>query len=73
MTESWAAAPGLSHLAGWLEHYGHAYDYSRRAGPARYTWRHAIAPRKSDPTPFGRAARGRRVSVTFRTVLPPDR
>jgi alkylated DNA repair dioxygenase AlkB len=39
-------------------------------GPARHTWRHAIAPRKTDPTPFGRAARGRRVSVTFRTVLP---
>jgi len=38
-------------------------------GPARYAWRHAIAARKSDPAPGGRAARGRRVSVTFRTVL----
>ncbi|MFF5258263.1 alpha-ketoglutarate-dependent dioxygenase AlkB [Actinomadura viridis] len=37
-------------------------------GPARYTWRHAIAARKSDPGPAGRVPRGRRVSVTFRTV-----
>ncbi|MEU4849263.1 alpha-ketoglutarate-dependent dioxygenase AlkB [Streptomyces gilvosporeus] len=41
-------------------------------GPARYTWRHAIAPRKSDPGPTGRVPRGRRVSVTFRTLLHPD-
>jgi alkylated DNA repair dioxygenase AlkB len=39
-------------------------------GPARYEWRHSIAARKSDPTPNGRVPRGRRVSVTFRTVLP---
>ncbi|WP_328410685.1 alpha-ketoglutarate-dependent dioxygenase AlkB [Nocardia sp. NBC_00403] len=38
-------------------------------GPSRYRWRHAIAPRKSDMTPRGRVTRGRRVSVTFRTVL----
>ncbi|MFD0362852.1 alpha-ketoglutarate-dependent dioxygenase AlkB [Nocardia sp. GCM10030253] len=38
-------------------------------GPSRYRWRHAIAPRKSDMTPSGRVTRGRRVSVTFRTVL----
>lgn len=38
-------------------------------GAARYEWRHAIAARKSDPTPTGRVLRGRRVSVTFRTVL----
>lgn len=40
-------------------------------GPARYTWRHAIAARKSDPAPDGggRVPRGRRVSVTLRTVL----
>jgi alkylated DNA repair dioxygenase AlkB len=39
-------------------------------GPARYEWRHAIAARKSDPSPGGgRTPRGRRVSVTFRTVL----
>jgi alkylated DNA repair dioxygenase AlkB len=37
-------------------------------GPARYEWRHSIAARKSDATPAGRVARGRRVSVTFRTV-----
>ncbi|MBC6459262.1 alpha-ketoglutarate-dependent dioxygenase AlkB [Actinomadura sp. HBU206391] len=40
-------------------------------GPARYTWRHSIAARKSDPGAAGRAARGRRVSVTFRTVVDP--
>lgn len=39
------------------------------AGPARYAWRHAIAARKSDPGPAGRVPRGRRVSVTFRTVV----
>jgi len=38
-------------------------------GPARYEWRHAIAARKSDLTDAGRIPRGRRVSVTFRTVL----
>ncbi|MFI6393964.1 alpha-ketoglutarate-dependent dioxygenase AlkB [Nonomuraea sp. NPDC050540] len=40
-------------------------------GPARYAWRHSIAARKSDPGPTGRVARGRRVSVTFRTVISP--
>ncbi|TGA99101.1 alpha-ketoglutarate-dependent dioxygenase AlkB [Streptomyces sp. MZ04] len=40
-------------------------------GPARYTWRHAIAARKSDPGTTGRVPRGRRVSVTFRTLLHP--
>ncbi|MEV5572867.1 alpha-ketoglutarate-dependent dioxygenase AlkB [Spirillospora sp. NPDC052269] len=39
------------------------------SGPARFTWRHAIAARKTDPAPTGRVPRGRRVSVTFRTVL----
>jgi alkylated DNA repair dioxygenase AlkB len=38
-------------------------------GPARYTWRHGIAARKSDPGTSGRVPRGRRVSATFRTVL----
>ncbi|WP_083872895.1 alpha-ketoglutarate-dependent dioxygenase AlkB [Nocardia testacea] len=36
---------------------------------ARYRWRHTIAARKTDPSPSGRVSRGRRVSVTFRTVL----
>ncbi|PKT74838.1 2OG-Fe(II) oxygenase [Streptomyces populi] len=40
-------------------------------GPARYDWRHGIAARKSDPEGGGRVPRGRRVSVTFRTVLGP--
>jgi alkylated DNA repair protein alkB family protein 8 len=42
-------------------------------GPARFTWRHAIAARRSDPGPAGRVPRGRRVSVTFRTVVHPTR
>ncbi|MFD0530547.1 alpha-ketoglutarate-dependent dioxygenase AlkB [Kitasatospora arboriphila] len=37
-------------------------------GPARYAWRHAIPARRSDPGPDGRVPRGRRVSVTFRTL-----
>lgn len=41
------------------------------SGPARYTWRHSIAARKSDPTAAGRVPRTRRVSVTFRTVNDP--
>lgn len=41
------------------------------AGPARYDWRHGIAARRSDPGPTGRVPRGRRVSLTFRTVLLP--
>ncbi|MGW1740077.1 alpha-ketoglutarate-dependent dioxygenase AlkB [Nocardia sp. NPDC001965] len=38
-------------------------------GDARYRWRHTIAARRTDPSPAGRVPRGRRVSVTFRTVL----
>ncbi|MFC3996986.1 hypothetical protein ACFOVU_13730 [Nocardiopsis sediminis] len=41
------------------------------SGPARYEWWHAIAARKSDPGPAGRVPRGRRVSVTLRTVAGP--
>lgn len=41
------------------------------SGPARYEWRHGIAARKSDPGSPARVPRGRRVSVTFRTVLRP--
>ncbi|MFI0445850.1 alpha-ketoglutarate-dependent dioxygenase AlkB [Actinomadura sp. 6N118] len=40
-------------------------------GPARFTWRHAIAARKSDPGATGRVPRGRRVSITFRTIINP--
>ncbi|WP_354638287.1 alpha-ketoglutarate-dependent dioxygenase AlkB [Kitasatospora camelliae] len=43
------------------------------AGEARSVWRHAIAARRSDPGPSGRVPRGRRVSVTFRTLLPAER
>jgi alkylated DNA repair dioxygenase AlkB len=38
-------------------------------GEARYQWRHAIAARKSDVYRGQRVPRGRRVSLTFRTVL----
>ncbi|WP_329521408.1 alpha-ketoglutarate-dependent dioxygenase AlkB [Spirillospora sp. NBC_01491] len=41
-------------------------------GPSRFAWRHAIPARKTDPGPDGapaRVARGRRISVTLRTVL----
>ncbi|MFI0349496.1 alpha-ketoglutarate-dependent dioxygenase AlkB [Actinomadura sp. 9N407] len=38
-------------------------------GPARFTWRHAIPARKTDPDPNGRVPRGRRLSVTLRTIL----
>lgn len=43
------------------------------AGSARYTWRHGIAARKSDPGAHGRVPRARRVSVTFRTLPRPGR
>ncbi|MCW5940510.1 MAG: alpha-ketoglutarate-dependent dioxygenase AlkB [Fimbriimonadaceae bacterium] len=40
------------------------------SGPARYEWRHEIAKRKSDLLGGTRKHRTRRVSVTFRTVIP---
>lgn len=40
------------------------------SGPARYEWRHEIAKRKSDHFGGTRKRRKRRVSVTFRTVIP---
>ena len=38
------------------------------SGEARHAWTHAIAARKSDTVDGVRRPRGRRVSVTFRTV-----
>ena len=38
------------------------------SGEARHLWTHAIPARRGDTVPGGRRARGRRVSVTFRTV-----
>lgn len=38
-------------------------------GEARYKWKHGIAPRKTDLYAGQRFVRGRRVSLTFRTVL----
>jgi len=40
------------------------------AGPARYDWRHSIPARKSDRIGDQVIPRGRRVSLTFRTVAP---
>lgn len=37
-------------------------------GEARWRWLHAIRPRKSDVVEGARRARGRRVSITFRTL-----
>ena len=41
------------------------------SGPARYEWRHGIASRKNDRWDGATLPRGRRVSLTFRTVLSP--
>jgi len=41
-------------------------------GPSRDVWQHGIAPRKSDLLNGGRKRRGRRLSMTFRTVLNRD-
>ncbi|WP_344528242.1 alpha-ketoglutarate-dependent dioxygenase AlkB [Streptomyces albiaxialis] len=74
----------ISLVSGCLMDFTHPEDGAKLAvplapgsllvmsGPARYTWRHAIAARKSDPGTTGRIPRGRRVSVTFRTLLHPD-
>ena len=43
------------------------------SGDARYAWRHSIAARKSDLIAGRRFQRGRRVSLTFRTVLVGER
>lgn len=40
------------------------------SGDARYVWRHSIAARRSDVVDGRRIERDRRVSLTFRTVLP---
>jgi alkylated DNA repair dioxygenase AlkB len=58
-------SPDLDRVPIWLQ----PGSLCVMTGPARYTWRHAIPARKSDPTPHGRVQRGRRVSVTFRTIL----
>lgn len=39
------------------------------SGPARYDWTHAIPARKSDVVDGFKIERGRRVSLTFRTVI----
>jgi alkylated DNA repair dioxygenase AlkB len=39
------------------------------SGPARYEWRHGIAPRKTDRYDGSVHPRSRRVSLTFRSVL----
>jgi alkylated DNA repair dioxygenase AlkB len=42
------------------------------SGDARYEWTHGIAGRKSDVVAGRRLPRGRRVSLTFRTVVLAD-
>ena len=42
-------------------------------GEARHVWQHGIAPRKSELAPWGKRDRKRRLSLTFRTVLHPER
>ena len=61
-----AGAPGPAQRVGVRLDPG---SLSVMTGPARYSWKHAIAARKSDPSPGGRIPRGRRVSVTFGTVI----
>jgi alkylated DNA repair dioxygenase AlkB len=39
------------------------------AGAARYDWKHGIAARKSDIYDGATVVRGRRVSLTFRTII----
>ncbi|MCB9994860.1 MAG: alpha-ketoglutarate-dependent dioxygenase AlkB [Rhodospirillales bacterium] len=39
------------------------------SGPARYEWTHAIPTRKSDVVDGLKIERGRRISLTFRTVI----
>lgn len=41
-------------------------------GPARYEWRHGIPARKTDLHDGRQLVRGRRVSLTFRSVLTTD-
>jgi alkylated DNA repair dioxygenase AlkB len=43
------------------------------SGAARYMWRHSIAGRRADVIDGRRIERGRRVSLTFRTVLLDER
>lgn len=42
------------------------------SGDARYKWRHQIRARKSDLYKGKKYVRGRRISLTFRTVIMPD-
>jgi alkylated DNA repair dioxygenase AlkB len=42
-------------------------------GESRYTWKHGIPARKTDTYEGQVLVRGRRVSLTFRTVLVPPR
>ena len=42
------------------------------SGDARYAWKHGIPARKTDPGPYGRVPRARRVSLTFRNMVLAD-
>lgn len=75
------AVASISLLSACVMEFSHPNDKTRvpvriepgslyvMIGPARFTWRHAIPARKTDPGPNGRVPRSRRVSVTLRTVL----
>lgn len=54
--------PGAAKVDVWLP----ARSLVVLSGPARTTWKHAIAGRRGDP---GHGPRGRRLSLTFRTVI----
>ncbi len=56
--------PGGAGLSLWLE----PGSLLVLAGEARTAWRHGIAQRRSDVVDGARRPRGRRVSLTFRTV-----
>ena len=56
---------------GWTSHAPSLKPVTAMPEP-RYTWGHTIAARKSDPGTTGRVPRGRRVSVTIRTLLDPS-
>lgn len=56
------SGPGAVKVDVWLP----ARSLVVLTGAARTTWKHAIAGRRSDP---GHGPRGRRLSLTFRTVI----
>lgn len=54
-----------THIPVWLE----VGSLVTMQGEARYEWKHGIAARKTDVVEDQKVPRGRRVSLTFRTVV----